>query len=173
MNTEKKVFYASQDLIPAVTESLALQLEENYKVKIENRLNETEITITKHEMLAWAGGKILKTISLSGAPNGQIICRVSGIGFGGILVPCIIMVISYALSICFPFFFLAVFITCVIIGGLKKKSKLTKEIFELVKEAIEANKNIAETQNVEKKCPNCGSVCQGVGFCAECGTKIN
>lgn len=174
MKTESKVFYASQDLIPAVAESLNIQLEQNYKVKIENRLNATEITITKYEFLAWAGGKILKTISLSGAPNGQIICKVSGIGFGGILVPFIAMVVLDSITIIFPpLFFISGLMTWVIIGGLFLKNKITKEIFELTKEAIEANKNIAETQNVEKKCPNCGAVCPGAGFCPECGTKVN
>ncbi|MBE6388301.1 MAG: hypothetical protein E7045_09645 [Lentisphaerae bacterium] len=170
MNSKTKVFYASQDLIPAVVESLNLQLEQDYKVSIENSINGTEIKIVKSEFMAWAGGKILKTISLSGASNGQIICRVSGMGWGGILLPCIIAIAGTCFGITFP---LAIFVIFTLILGIRKKNKLTEEIFQLTGEAIEANKNMAENQKGEKKCPNCGCVSQGSGFCPECGTKIN
>ena len=175
METKSKIFYANQELIPSVVESLNLQLEQNYKVTVENHLNGAELKIVKNTAKAWAGGKILKTISLSGAANGQIICKVSGMGWGGILIPSLLVIALFAFS---PFtagltIFLMLYIVVTIILGIRSKNKLTEEIFDLTRDAIEANKNIAAAQDVEKKCPNCGTTCQNAGFCPECGTKVN
>lgn len=174
MKTKTKVFYASQELIPSVVESLNLQFEQDYKVKIENRLNGAELKIVKGETKSWAGGKIQKTISLSGASNGQIICRVTGMGWGGIFIPSALVVAAFAFS---PFtvgvtLLFMFYIIYTIIKGIREKNKLTDDIFELTKEAIEGNKNMSAGQNTEKTCPNCGTICQGTGFCSECGTRI-
>ena len=174
MSSKSKVFYASQELIPVITEALNLQLGQDYNVKVENRIGGVELSVTKYEFLSLAGAKIKKTISLTSTANGQIICQVTGLGWGGILVPLVISSVLEVLSLGFPsFLVIAFFIDCSIGYGLFCKYKLTKEIFELIKEAIEANKNMNFAQNIEKKCPNCGIVVQTAGFCPECGTKIN
>ena len=170
MNTKSKVFYASQELIPVITESLKLQLEQEFKnVKVENRLNNgTEITISAKEHLALFGGKIKKTIALTPASNGQIISTITGMGIGGILLPCVIAGI-----LCItPFVLFGIVYAIVIYAGIRKKDKVCDSIFDLIKESIEANRNFTAAPKVEKTCPNCGNIAKGAGFCPECGTKI-
>ena len=175
MSSKSKVFYAPQELLPFVVEALNLQLGQDYKVKVENHTGAgTELIVTKNEFLSWAGAKIQKTISLTPASNGQIMCQITGLGWGGILVPIIAALVLDTLGFAFPLFWVvSLFIECSIGYGLFCKYKLNKEIFEIIKESIEANKNMVISQNTEKKCPNCGFVSKGSGFCPECGTKIN
>ena len=176
MDTKSKIFYASSTLIPTVAESLRMQLELNYKVKMENRLgSDIELTIVKDEYSAWNGRKLLKRITLSSTSNGQIICQVAGMGWGGMIMPLIITVVAFAfspLTVGVTLGFL-LFMVYSIIKGIKEKKALTNEIFQLTQEAIEAGKNIAAEQNIEKPCPQCGTIVHGAGFCTECGTKIN
>ena len=176
MDTKSKIFYASSTLIPTVAESLRMQLELNYKVKMENRLgNDIELTVVKDEYNAWKGRKLLKRITLSSTPNGQIVCQVAGMGWSGLIMPLIIVVVAFVFSPLTAGVTLAFLIIMVysIIKGIKEKKALTNEIFQLTQEAIEAGKNIAAEQNIEKTCPQCGTIVHGAGFCPECGTKIN
>ena len=170
MDKKSKLFYASPELIPAITEGLTVQLQENYKVKISERaIGSQDIEISKNANLAFLGCKIYKQISFSATPTGQIMCQVYGDGFGGLLLPCIIAAIACLIPLGLIVTFVISF--CLFKSSMEKK-KVVEEIFSMTQEIINANANMSQKGSTEKNCPKCGAVCEGSGFCSECGAKI-
>ena len=170
MDKKSKVFYASPDLLPVITEGLLIQLQENFKVKTSDRSTGIQdIEIFKNEHLAFLGCKVYKQISFSTTPTGQILCQIYGDGFGGLLLPIIIAAVAFLI----PFGQLVTLvIVALIIKGAIDKKKVTEEVFSLVQEIINATPQIQQAENVLATCPKCGASVEGGGFCPECGTKI-
>ena len=170
MDKKSKVFYASPALLPAITEGLLFQLQENFKVKTSDRsTGNMDIEIFKNERLALLGCKIYKQISFSTTPTGQIMCHIYGDGFGGIILPIVIAVIA--------FFIPAGLLVSLVIAGLLiktsfDKKKVNEEVFSMVQEIINAAPQMQQAESGTITCFQCGTVVEGSGFCPECGAKI-
>ena len=170
MDKKSKVFYASPDLLPAITEGLLIQLQENYKVKTSDRsTGNMDIEIFKNERLALLGCKIYKQISFSTTPTGQIMCQIYGDGFGGILIPIIIAAVALIIP---AGFIVSIAIVALLIKNSIDKKKVNEEVFSMVQEIINAAPQMQEADSKESVCPKCGASVEGSGFCPECGTKI-
>ena len=170
MDKKSKVFYASPDLLPSITEGLLIQLQENFKVKTSDRsTGNMDIEIYKNEHLALLGCKVYKQISFSTTSNGQIMCQIYGDGFGGILLPVIIALI--ALFIPFGLIVSIVIVALLIKANIDKK-KINEEVFSMVQEIINAAPQMQQDDTGENICPKCGAAVEGSGFCPECGAKI-
>ena len=170
MDKKSKVFYASPDLLPAITEGLLIQLQENYKVKTSDRsTGNMDIEIFKNERLALLGCKIYKQISFSTTPTGQIMCQIYGDGFGGILIPIIIAAVALIIP---AGFIVSIVIVALLIKNSIDKKKVNEEVFSMVQEIINAVPQMQAADSKESVCPKCGASVEGSGFCPECGTKI-
>ena len=170
MDKKSKVFYASPDLLPAITEGLLIQLQENFKVKTSDRsTGNMDIEIFKNERLALLGCKIYKQISFSTTPTGQIMCQIYGDGFGGILLPVIIAIIALFIPLGL---IVSIVIVVLLIKANIAKKKINEEVFSMVQEIINAAPQMQQDDTGENICPKCGAAVEGSGFCPECGAKI-
>lgn len=170
MDKKSKVFYASPDLLPAITEGLLIQLQENFKVKTSDRsTGNMDIEIFKNERLALLGCKIYKQISFSTTPTGQIMCQIYGDGFGSILLPLIIAVIAFFIPVGQ---LVTIVIAVLLIKTSIDKKKVNEEIFSMIQEIINAAPQMQQAETGTTTCPQCGTTVEGSGFCPECGAKI-
>ena len=172
MFKKTKIVFASEELISVISEDLQLQLQVDYKVKMSNQTSGgVELQISKRDFLALVGGKESKTVYLSPAPNGNIICETFGPGLGALIVPAIIIIVSFATGFLSLISLLVLGIT---IFGIVRNNKLSQAILNLVQESATRNTKDLENkpEDASSVCPNCKTVNEGSGFCAECGTKL-
>ena len=171
MDKKSKFFYASPELLPAITEGLLIQLQENFRVKTSDRsTGNIDIEIFKNERLALLGCKIYKQISFSTTPTGQIMCQIYGDGFGGIVLPIIIAAIAFSIPVVGQL--VTIIIAVLLIKTSIDKKKVNEEVFSMVQEIINAAPQMQQAETGTTTCPKCGSAVEGSGFCPECGTKI-
>lgn len=163
--SSSRIFFASADLIPAVSNDVAESLKvEGYEVKTEELMGgNVEISICKGGFFrAISGMKTALKITFVGMGSKfKVDCKV-GI-FGQQAVPTAISMLL----------FWPVIITQ--IWGMVRQSKLDDHVLDLVDAAV--GRHSATTVQVERDgekssfCSQCGAHVKGV-FCSACGAKL-
>jgi hypothetical protein len=160
-----KIFWASSDLIPAISTEIAEELKcEGYDVSVEELSgNNVEISICKGGFFRSITGMktALKIDFVTMGDKFKVDCKV-GI-FGQQAVPTAISMLLFS-----PVVFTQVW-------GLIKQSKLDDHVLELVESAIGRHSSKAvEVEHDGKKssfCSQCGAHVKGV-YCSACGAKL-
>lgn len=163
--SSSRIFFASSDLIPAVSNDVGEALKvEGYDVTSEELLGgNVEVSISKGGFFkSICGMKTALKITFAGmGANFKVDCKV-GI-FGQQAVPTAISMLL----------FWPVIITQ--IWGMVRQSKLDDHVLDLVDEAVK--RHSATTVQVDRDgekssfCPQCGAHVKGV-FCSACGAKL-